>query len=276
MKRMALVARVTVWTALLAAALAGRSALAVSPPGCTDALFAPPPMSPHFTIPNAGAWTGYRGAAIEHDWTDARRRLTGSRPMSFRPLRSLLTWLESLLMPRSHQSAVCLHCQATPIDFELGYDPLPMAPMPADEPYYQEDRAPPAPVPKPPAPQVTSPAPMPTPAPSPLFNPLPDELTPLSPPAATSPPVAIDPPVEPTPAAPPLEPRPPANVVPKTEPTPAETKPAELKPSDGPIVELAPEVTLPMDPPVRTLPPRNTIPKPSAKPPKNLVPRYGK
>jgi hypothetical protein len=242
MKRMALLARVTVWTALLAAALSGRDALADAPPGCTDRLFAPPPMAPHFMMPNAGAWADYRGAGIEHDWTEARRRLAGPRPPSFRPLRSLLTWLESLLMSRSHHSAACVHCQAQPIDFELGYDHLPI-----DQDYFRE--VPAAPVPNP-LDQPTAPDP------SPLFNPLPAELPPM-PLTVDSPPVVADPGVQPAPGE-----LPPMNVV----PTPAAISP-EPKPANSPVVELAPEVNLPMDPP-----PARPIPKGGPRPPQNIVP----
>lgn len=251
MKQVALLARVTVWTAALVAALVGRSVLADAPPGCTDRLFAPP-STPHFALPNAGPWEGYRGAAIEHDWPEARRMLAGPRPPSFRPLRSLFVWLESLLMPRARHSSTCMHCQ--PIGFDLGYDPLP-----GDGLYYGDETPKPAP---PPSPEF-NPMPVPTPeAEGPAVAPSP--MLPMTP---------VEPPPPKTPTLPPMNEIPPVER--PVEPAPKATTPPEPKPAGAPIVELAPEVPLPMDPPATTLPPRNTIPKSTPRPPKNIVPLKG-
>jgi hypothetical protein len=246
MKLATLLARVTICSAVIGGAGAGLAARADWPtwqarpaslaraPGCTRPLFTPEVPAPHFVMPQAGPWREYRGATVEHDWPEARRWLAGPRPPSFRPLRSLLAWLESVLMPHSHGRVVCRYCPPAPIGFELGYDELPVV---EDFPRAEQPGPPPLPMPDLP----------------PLLDPDPIRSVPEpSGPAATSnPPVLIAPPVEPS--------------VP-------ETTPERRTPSQPPVVELAPDPVLPPDP-APTLPPRNRVPKPGVLPPRNQIPR---
>jgi hypothetical protein len=54
------------------------------------------------------------------------------------------------------------------------------------------------------------------------------------------------------------------------EPAPVESQPQRLHPGRGPVVELAPELTIPVEP--DPLPPRNAIPSPGVRVPRNVIP----